>query len=212
MEMKTKKRLLLVDDHRMFIEMLEHLLSTQKDLEVVGTAGTTAEALEKIAVTQPDVLTIDTALPDGSGIELAQSLKAEYPNISIIMLTASRNEEMIIQAMRAGIEGYVIKSSSSEQLLDAIRTVCSGEYVYYPVLSVSILKQFASLLHSSNITEAYSAKLSKRECEIAALIQKGLTYREIAETTCVSINTVKTHVRRIYERLGISSRRELMNC
>lgn len=100
MEMNTTKRLLLVDDHRMFREMLGHLLSTQKDLEIVGTAGTTDEALEKIAVTQPDVVTIDTILPDGSGIELAQSLKADCPNVVIILLASSKNDEMVIQAIR----------------------------------------------------------------------------------------------------------------
>ncbi|MEN6370461.1 MAG: response regulator transcription factor [Armatimonadota bacterium] len=210
MGMKNTKRLLLVDDHQMFREMLEHMLSAQKDMEVVGTAGTIAEAIEKIEKTCPDVITIDVLMPDGSGIELAQSLKTSYPGIAIVFLTACRNEETIIQAMRAGVAGYVIKSSSSEQLLDAIRTVCSGEYVFYPALSMSIFQQFATALRSTEMADTnYSGKLSKRETEIAGLISQGLTYREIAEATCVSINTVKTHVRRIYERLGISSRRDL---
>lgn len=213
MGMKNTTRLLLVDDHQMFREMLEHMLSTQRDLEVVGTAGTITEAVDKIEKARPDVVTIDVMMPDGSGIELAQSLKASYPEMAIIFLTACRNEETVIQAMRAGVAGYVIKNSSSEQLLGAIKTVCSGEYVFYPALSVSILQQFAAALRSSEVSDSnYSGRLSKRETEIASLISQGLTYREIAEATCVSINTVKTHVRRIYERLGISSRRDLAKC
>jgi DNA-binding NarL/FixJ family response regulator len=213
MEMKGTTRLLLVDDHQMFREMLSHMLSTQKDLEVVGAAGTIAEAVDEIERTHPNVVTIDVMMPDGSGIELAQSLKAKYPDLTIIFLTACRSEETIIQAMRAGVAGYVTKNSSSTHLLDAIKAVCSGEYVFYPAMSVSILQQFATALRSSEVSDAnYSGRLSKRETEIASLISQGLTYREIAEATCVSINTVKTHVRRIYERLGISSRRDLSKC
>lgn len=206
-------RVLLVDDHQMFREMLEHMLSTQDDLEIVGTAGTIAEAVEKIEKTRPDVVTIDVMMPDGSGIELAESLKVEYPEMSVIFLTACRSEEVIIQAMRAGVAGYVTKNSSSEHLLDAIKAVCSREYVFYPAMSVSILQQFAATLRTTELMDTnYSGRLSKREMEIASLISQGMTYREVAEATCVSINTVKTHVRRIYERLGISSRRDLAKC
>jgi DNA-binding NarL/FixJ family response regulator len=150
-------------------------------------------------------------MPDGSGIEWARLLKTDRPEISIIFVTASDSEGSVAEAISIGAEGYVVKNSSSERLVDAIRTVSSGDYIYYPALTLPLIrKTFENTRKDEGPGSQHSIEgLSHREMQVASLVSQGLTYREIAETVDVSINTVKTHVQRIYKRLGVSSRREL---
>lgn len=206
-----KTKLVAIEDHRMIREMLVSLLSTQKDIDVVGAAGSLSDAEGLVTRENPNIVLLDIALPDGSGIEWACSHKQNNPDTKIIFLTAHDDEATALAAIKAGAEGYLVKNSSCDRLIDTIKSVASGDYVFDTSITASIIKHFANLYpaaQNSNDKKYYG--LSIREREIVSLVAQGKTNKEIAQEAYVSVNTVKTHLRRIYQRLGITSRRELM--
>ncbi len=202
----------IVEDHGMVRELLVRMLSSQDGFEVAGAVGSIAEATTVIEQGRPDVVLLDIVLPDGSGIEWARDLKMSHPEIKILFLTAYHEEEILLDAINAGAEGYMVKTSSCERLVDAVRAVASGEHVFDPSIAAPILERMAKIHYTFRDTasENQAKGLSAREREIAALASNGLTNKEIAKVTSVSVNTVKTHLRRIYQHLNVTSRRELL--
>jgi DNA-binding NarL/FixJ family response regulator len=192
-------------------EMLVRLLSSQDGIEVVGSAGTISEAKAIARETRPDLVLLGISLPDGSGVELAKDLKTRRPELKVVFLTAYDSEETALAAIDTGAEGYIGKRSSCEDLLNAVRSVASGGYAFDPSVVAPILRRVAKSqpLLGDTTSQPKSPCLSAREREIAVLVAKGMTNQEIAAATFVSVNTVKTHLRRIYQQLGISSRKEL---
>lgn len=206
-------RVFIVEDHTMIRQILARILSAEDDIEVVGTAGTVAEATNLIGATCPDVVLVDILLPDGSGIDLVQNVKSEHSDTKVILLTALQNEESILQAIEAGAEGYMLKSSDFESLLKSIRLVMAGKQIYDPLIASPILQRIIratpSLAYGQNGASGHA--LSAREREVVRLVSRGLTDKEIAQALSLSIHTVKTHVCKVLKRLGVSSRRELLS-
>jgi DNA-binding NarL/FixJ family response regulator len=205
--------LVVVEDHKMVREMLCRMLMSQEGIDVVASAGTISEAESCVVDKHPDLVLVDVAMPDGSGIEWAQALKVRFPDIKVIFLTASETESTVLAAIDTGAEGYLVKSSSCEHLIEAIQSVASGECVYDPSVTGPILRRVAKDTPAGNgvTRQRLTLGLSAREMEIALLVARGLTNQEIAGAMFVSVNTVKTHLRRIFQHLGITSRRELAN-
>lgn len=203
----------VVEDHGMVRELLVRMFATESGFQVSGAAGSIAEAQALVESERPDLVVLDIVLPDGSGIEWARSLKSLHPEIKILFLTAFHEEDKLLEAINTGAEGYVVKTSSCERLLSAVRSVASGEHVFDPAIAAPILERMAkirSTLGGGAMSTSFR-NLSAREREIATLASSGLTNKEIAETVAVSVNTVKTHLRRIYQHLQVNSRRDLTN-
>jgi len=210
--MHRQYKVLIMDSSAMFRHMLAALLSKEPDLEVTGAVDTIAEASDRLLKSSPDVILSETRLPDGSAIKWLKELKTKRPSIHAIFVTSLETEETMLEALSSGAEGLVFKSASVDTLLCAIRMAISGESISYPY---SILKPLGQIIRSCyapilpELHERFSS-LSRREREIANLIARGFTYQEIADQLYISINTIKTHIKRIYKRLNITSRRELI--
>ncbi len=194
-------RIFLVDDHTVLRQGLRLILDEQEDMEVVGEAGTGQEALRLIPQVAPDVVLLDIHLPDMSGVDVARSLQSRGGQPHIVMLTVSDRHRDLIEAMRAGARGYLLKSASAEHVVSAIRQVYLGSVVLPQSLA-------AKMLEGSEPAEPGVAELTERELEVLRLIAHGLGNKEIAARLSLSENTVKTHVRNILSKLNARSRAE----
>lgn len=197
---------MLVDDHEIVRLGLKALLSSRPGFEVVGEAETTEEAVTKALSLNPDVIIMDVRLPGASGIEACRRIKKEAPQIKVIILTAFPNDEYILEAVEAGVDGYVLKRVGSEELLEALEKIRHGESVLDPSLVPTVFAQLRKL-RKENRLEAF-ALLSERELQVLALLAQGKSNREIAEKLFLSEKTVRNYISRILDKLGLSSRTE----
>jgi two-component system, NarL family, response regulator DevR len=204
--------LAVIEDHSLVRELLVRMLSDIEGLAVSGSAGTIAQAQTILESEHPDIILLDVVLPDGSGIDWARSIKKVHPDIKILFLTAFHEEDTLLEAINTGAEGYMVKTSSCERLIDAVRAVAAGEHVFDPSITATIIERIARI-HDSfkpSGSDTQVRGLSAREMEIATLASNGLTNKEIANAVAVSVNTVKTHLRHIYQHLNVGSRRDLI--
>ena len=199
-------RLLIADDHILFRDGLTSLLRDEPDLEVLGQAGTGEEALCQIRQHQPDVVLLDISMPVLSGLEVASQINAELSTIKILMLTIHEEENFFFEALRAGAHGYVLKGARSEELMNAIRIVYSGETYLPPSLAGSLVQDFLSRQFRPPLDDS----LTSREYDVLTLIAKGLTNRQIAEKLSLSLSTIKTHRAHIYQKLNLNDRASLV--
>ena len=217
MFMSEPIQLLVVDDHPLFRRGLIALLSQDDRFEIVGEACDVGEALRVLAKTQPDLLLLDNHLPGVKGVDAIASLKSERPNLRILMLTVSEDEEDLSKALQSGADGYLLKTSESDQLCDALVKVHEG----HSVISPSMLNKLVSTMrHTANPTAdavgimsfskaaAIQAldKLSPREKDIFLLIAKSLSNKQIARDLDIAETTVKIHVQHIFKKLDLTSR------
>jgi DNA-binding NarL/FixJ family response regulator len=203
--------LVLVDGETITREVLADRLSREENFKVMA-AGCIKDAADIVTSRAPDIVLIETELPDGSAVSWVSQLKADLPDIKVIFLTNDSNEQTALTAIGLGAEGYVLKSSSYKYLLQAITRVVSEGYVYDPSLTTPIIRRIGRTYYANRRVGDNSRyeELSDREKEITALVSQGLSNDQIAEAMFVSVNTVKTHLRRIYRRLGVSSRSQLV--
>ena len=195
-------RLLLADDHNLFRRGLASLLNETGEFVVAGEATSGPEAVRLAAELQPDVVLLDVHMPGGGGVEAVARLQEILPAAPVIMLTVSENDEDLFGAIRAGARGYFLKNAETETLYGALRRVAAGQSVLDPALTDKIFRHVA---HSSPLG-AEATPLTLREAEILGHIADGSTNREISRRLGISENTIKTHVGRILEKLGTSSR------
>ena len=191
----------LVDDHTVLRQGLHFILDEVEDMRVVGEAGTGAEALSRVPHVDPDVVLLDIHLPDMSGVDVARELKARGVRAHIIILTVSDRHSDLVDAIRAGARGYLLKSSSADEVIHAIRHVMLGGAVLPPDLTLQALAR--NRVDPSPLTD-----LTEREVEVLKLVAQGLGNKEIAARLSLSENTVKTHVRHILSKLNARSRAE----
>lgn len=201
-------RLLLVDDHAVVRSGLKMLLASE-DVEIVGEAGSGAEAITAAESTRPDVILMDIGLPDMSGIEAARAVKARHPNIAIVALTIHEDEEYFFKMLEAGASGYVPKRAAPEELLTAIRTAAAGDVYLYPSLAKLLVKDYLSQERAIENKAAVNG-LTEREQEVLALLADGATNDEIAATLVISPKTVERHRENIMRKLNLHSRAELV--
>ena len=210
-------QLLVVDDHPLFRRGLIALLSQDDRFEIVGEAGDVGEALRVLAKTQPDLLLLDNHLPGVKGLDAIASLKAERPNLRILMLTVSEYEEDLLKALQYGADGYLLKTSESDQLCDALVKVHEGHSVISPSMLNKLVSTMrlqanstadaAGIMSVRNVAAIQSLdKLSPREKDIFLLIAKSLSNKQIARDLDIAETTVKIHIQHIFKKLDLTSR------
>jgi len=204
-ELSSHIRILLVDDHTLFLDGLVSLLNSQPDVEIVGQAGSVQEAVALARSELPDIILMDISLPDGTGMDAALAIRSESPKTKIVILTVHEDEEKLFEAIRAGAIGYLFKNVRVDELLNTLRGVMRGEAGISRTTAHRILDQFA-LLSQPHPDDAVT--LTAREIEILRELSNNATNQEIAKRLYISENTVKNHVRNVLVKLHFHSRNE----
>jgi DNA-binding NarL/FixJ family response regulator len=199
-------RVFLVDDHAMFRAGVRAELGAF--VEVVGEAGTVADAIASITALHPDVVLLDVHMPDGGGRAVLDALRRAQPEVKFLALSVSDAAEDVIGLIRAGARGYVTKTISPEQLAEAVRRVADGDAVFSPRLAGFVLDAFAAR-PDVPVADPELDQLTNREREVLRLLARGYAYKEIAKELYISIKTVETHVSNVLRKLQMSNRYEL---
>jgi len=202
-----KMRILLAEDHKVVREGTRKLLESQPDFEVVGEASDGIEAVELAKKLKPEIIIMDVSMPRLNGIEATRQIKAIYPNIAILPLTGYDDDEYVFALLEAGAAGYLLKDSSGEELIEAIRQVMTGEPVLHPKIMKKVLNRLRSPVDGQAVQTAGEV-LSDREPEVLRLAAQGMSNMEIADSLTLSVRTVQTHLRSIFNKLGVGSRSE----
>lgn len=196
----AKIRVMVVDDHVIVRKGVEHLLENLSDMVVVGEAATGRDALEKRQVLHPDVVLLDIALPDLSGLEVTGMLRKEQPAPQVVIFSAHEREIYVHQALRAGALGYVLKSAPSDSVLEAVRAAHRGEYFLCRKVRSGVIKSF--LQGGEGTPKSLYGQLSAREQEVFRLLVGGRSVGQIAELLYISPKTVEKHRANIRRKLG----------
>ena len=205
-------KLLLVDDHALFLQSLKALLSTN-GYEVVGTAGNGLEALRQARLCRPELILMDIEMPECDGLAATRLIKAEMPQVKIVMLTVSSRDEYLFEAIKSGACGYLLKSESAERFLAFVAQVRRGGAALPPELAARLLEEFARQaqhVHVEELVEEAPADLSPRQLEILTLVGQGLTYPEIGAALHLSESTIRYHMAQILERLHLEHRAQVI--
>jgi DNA-binding NarL/FixJ family response regulator len=201
----TTIRLILADDHRIILEGLEQLFRREKDFEVIGTATNGEDALAAVRTKKPDILVLDINMPKGNGLWVLKSVHTEKLKTRVVLLTATLDDDEVLEAMQSGVSGLVLKEAAAVNLVDTVRRVQRGERALEPMLVSRALDRLSQREEAKKIVEV----LSKRETEIVKMVASGLRNKEIALKLSIGEGTVKTHLHTIYEKLGVHGRVEL---
>jgi DNA-binding NarL/FixJ family response regulator len=201
-------RVLVVDDHTLFRDGLHAILSNVADMEVVGEAGTGAEAVAQASSLSPDVILMDISMPDLNGIEATQQVLATKPDTGVIMLTMLEDNDSLFAAMCAGARGYILKGSDKAEVLKTIRAVADGEALFGPAIAARLTAFFQHARRVVDLSESASPfpELSEREREVLARIAAGDNNQEIAQKLHVSVKTVSNHISPIFNKLHVADR------
>jgi DNA-binding NarL/FixJ family response regulator len=199
-------RIVIVEDETEIRESLNALICTSEDIEVVNVFDNGEAAVEFIKKKPVDVALFDINLPGISGIEAIAQLKDTNPEIQFMVLSAYDEPDYIFSALRAGASGYILKNADTNKLIEAIKDVANGGSPMSSQIARKVVNEFAT----SKPLTSYSEKLSRRENEILEQLSKGYRYKEIADQLFISTETVRTHIRNIYEKLQVNSRGEAL--
>jgi len=201
---KQKIRLALIEDHADFRESLHFLLNSDEKFDCISFANA-EEALKNFKVRVPEIVVMDINLPGISGIECTRTIRESYPGVQVMMCTVYEDDEKIFEALKAGANGYLLKRAAINEIFESILLLYSGGSPMSPVIARKVVASLQTKMPSE------SNKLSSRENEILDLISEGCRIKEIAEKLFISVNTVRTHIRHIYEKLQVQSRIEALN-
>jgi DNA-binding NarL/FixJ family response regulator len=201
-------RVMIVDDHPIWREALERDLRTA-GLDVVGTAGDGEQALRRMAAARPDVVVLDLRLPVLDGVATTREIAARHPGVRVLVLSASGEEGDVLAAIKAGATGYLVKSASREELLDAVGRTAAGDAVFTPGLAGLVLGEFRRMMTGPGPDAGGGPRLTERETEILRLVAKGLSSRQIAERLVLSHRTVQNHTQNVLAKLQLHNRVEL---
>jgi DNA-binding NarL/FixJ family response regulator len=204
----SRPTVVIVDDHGLFRAGVRAELGDEVD--VVGEADDVQPAIELIARQPPDVVLLDVHLPGGGGQAVLEAVKPEHPGVRFLALSASDAPEDVIAVVRAGARGYVTKTISGSELIDAVRRVAAGDVVFSPRLAGFVLDAFAAEPAAGRPSfDPELDQLTPREREVLRLIARGYTYKEIARELFISVKTVETHVSSVLRKLQLSTRHQL---
>lgn len=204
MEQRTI-RVLLIDDHTLFRSGIKALLQRQQDIEVVGEAGDGLEGIKRAKSLQPDVTLLDLHMPGISGREAVQLLVEEVPTAHVVMLTVSEDADDLLECLRAGAQGYLLKNIDAEFLIDAVRRAADGEAVMSAQMTAKLMHNLRDT-GKAPLLAADHEKLSPREREILGFLARGASNKEIARALDLAESTVKIHIQGILKKLGMTSR------
>lgn len=195
----AKTRIMIVDDHEVVRMGMRLLFETEDDFVVVGEAANGAEALAKVAVLDPQLILMDVRMEKMGGIEACREIKSRYPQVHILMLTSYTDDDAVVASVMAGASGYLLKHLSRAELLRSVRLVAAGQTLIDPGASQQAMQR---------LTSAPGSELTEREREVLALVARGYTNKQIAESLYVSEKTARNHVSHILEKLGLARRSE----
>ena len=199
---------MIVDDHPVWRDGVRSDLEGAGDMIVVGEAADGGEAIELVARELPDVVLMDLHLPTVQGVDAIRQITEEAPSVRVLVLSASGQEADVLEAVKVGATGYLLKSAGSDEIVGAVRQVFAGEPVFSPSLAGLVLAEFRRV--STDEPGGGEPGLTPRENEILRLVAKGYTYREIAGQLFISQKTVQNHVQNILTKLQLRKRYELM--
>jgi DNA-binding NarL/FixJ family response regulator len=194
-------KVLLADDHAVVRSGLSKILELEPSIEIVGEAKDGIDTINKAEELKPDIILMDILMPRCNGLEAMASIHEKLPGTKVLFLTVSDNEEDLFKAIRSGAQGYILKSSSVNELLEAVKRTAAGESMLSPGLATRLIAKFRSKDEADN-------KLSDREKEVLNLVGKGLTNSEIAERLFIGESTVRTHLQRLLYKLNLKNRAE----
>jgi two-component system nitrate/nitrite response regulator NarL len=204
--MEKRIRVLLIDDHTLFRSGIKALLQRQQGFEVVGEAGDALEGVKRAKSLKPDVVLLDVHMPGMTGREAVGLIVDEAPQARIIMLTVSEDADDLLQALRAGAQGYLLKNIEADYLVGAIRRALEGESVMSPQMTGKLMQSVRAPAPAPALTAEDRERLSPREREILGLVARGASNKEIARDLDVAESTVKIHVQSILKKLNLTSR------
>ncbi|MEU7761590.1 MULTISPECIES: response regulator [Micromonospora] len=199
---------MVVDDHPMWREGVARDL-TEAGHQVVATSGEGRQAVRVAAAARPDLVVLDLQLPDISGVEVIRGLRAALPGVRVLMLSASGEPQGVLDAVKAGATGYLIKSAAPAEFLDAVRRTAAGEPVFTPGLAGLVLGEYRRLAAAPPAPDDDAPRLTERETEVLRLVAKGLSYKQIADRLSLSHRTVQNHVQNTLGKLQLHNRVEL---
>jgi DNA-binding NarL/FixJ family response regulator len=202
----TPLQVLIVDDHQMFREGVRNRLEQEPDIQVVGEASSAQEAFALVEQTNPFVVTLDIRLPDASGIKVARLLRQQHPELRILILSAYDFDQCVEAAIRLGVDGYLLKGSSQEKLVQALREIATGGVVLPPSIAAKLMRTYST--PRTVFRKRLPDELTVRELEVVELMAHRLKNREIAQQLSISVRTIEDHVNNIMAKLGAQSRME----
>ena len=205
----SKTRVLLADDHSLFRDGLARILDSQIDFEVVGEATNGLEAIAEAQRLKPDLILMDVTMPVCDGLEATQRIKQEFPSMTIVMLTVNDESDKLFEAIRNGAQGYLLKSIRREEMLTLLQGAMRGEAAITPSMAGRMLEEFRRLDRQPVFgPEERIPILTEREKEVLVLVASGASNKDVADKLSVSIHTVKSHIRKILDKLHLTSRHE----
>jgi DNA-binding NarL/FixJ family response regulator len=204
-------RLAIVDDHDLAREGLKDMLADEPDVEVIGEASNGREALLLCSRLKPDLILMDVRMPEMDGLAATREIKQRYPLVSVLVVTMHENPDYLLEALKAGAAGYVLKDAQQEEIVTAVRRVREGESPLDPELAARLLRRLASEGAGRGRAKGRGGPapmevLTPRELEVLELMKLGRTNRQIAQDLVISLGTAKNHVEHIISKLGVSDR------
>jgi len=195
-------RVILADDHPLIRDGLRVMLDPSSEVEIVAEAANGRELIELVEIHKPDVVVSDIRMPEIDGLEALRRIHATSPEVKFLMLTVHDENSYVYEAISAGASGYLLKTTSSQELLQGILTVASGRAMLHPLVTQQLITQFAKMAGG----DAKPKELSKREREVLQLLAYGKANKEIAKALGIGAQTVKTHISHIFTKLGAADR------
>lgn len=202
-----KIRILIADDHAVVREGTRQFLEREDDLEVVGEAADGEEAVRLVGKLSPDVAIMDISMPNIDGIEATRQIKAKYPKVAVLILSAYDDDQFVFSLLEAGAAGYLLKSVRGNELVNAIREVSAGESVLHPTIARKVLNRFTHITDETQKQKSQDV-LTEREIEVLQYAAQGSSNQEIADSLYLSLRTVQSHLNHIFNKLQVSSRTE----
>ncbi|MDF9406862.1 response regulator transcription factor [Pelotomaculum isophthalicicum JI] len=209
-------KLLIVDDHPMIREGLVAMLGPRQDIDIIGCCSNAEDALEFVTRNVPDVVLMDIKMQKMNGIEATREITSRVPGIKVIMLTIFEDAESVRLSLQAGATGYMLKQATQEKLVESVHQAYRGETVIDPALIDQLVSDYARLAQGSfkqsrTIMKDDNKNLTPREDEILKYLSQGLSNKEISAKTHLAVDTVKTHLRSIYRKMGVKSRSQAIS-
>ena len=208
MSERQRNRVMLVDDHPMWIDALSEDL-VDEGFEIVAVAKNGKECLTRARATRPDIVVMDLQIPEPDGATCTEVLVKEFPDMHVLVMSASGEREDVLRAMKAGAKGYLVKSASKEELIEGVKRTAVGDAVFTPGLAGLVLGEFRRMVSVARDKNEEGPVLTAREVDVLRRVAKGMAYREIADELFVSHRTVQNHVQNVLRKLQLHNRVEL---